>query len=193
MWVLGEDGVKVADPKSVGVSMKDYKKAVKIDALISNKTNLYLFLLTADCAPVILYDPLMKVLGLVHVGWKGSDLNIVGKAIKSLSNKFKSKPKDLIVGIGPAARKNSFIKDNPLQKNGPKWKGFLENVGEGKYKVDFIGLCKKQLKDSGVLERNIFDCYIDTVHDNRFFSHVREGKLPLRQQGRFACVVGIKK
>lgn len=192
MWVLGKDGVKVVKRQWVGASMRDYKFAVKIDALITNQKGLYLFLLTADCAPVILYDPVKSVVGLIHVGWKGADLNIVKKVIKSLSSKFKSNPKNLIAAIGPAARKHSFIKKDPSQKNDPKWKPFLEKVGPAKYKVDFVGLCKKQLVEAGIEEKNIFDSGIDTVGDKRFYSHYLDGKKHLSVQGRFACVVGLK-
>lgn len=191
MWVLGEDSVKEADSQLAGVSLRDYKKAVKIDALVTNKKELYLFLFIADCAPVILYDPVRETIGLVHVGWKGADLEIVKKVINKLKDLYKTKTKDLIVGIGPAARKDSFIKESPGQINDPKWKPFLEKVNEG-YKVDFIGLCKRQLLDTGVQRKNIYDCYIDTVHDNKFFSHYRDKNKDLKFQGRFACVVGLK-
>ena len=192
LWVIGKDGVSVARPKDAGVSISNYKKAVRKDALITNKSGLYLFMLIADCAPVIIYDPVNNALGLVHVGWKGANLEIVNKVIKRLSDLYGTQPEDLIVGIGPAARKESFIKENPSQKDDPKWSGFITPADKNFYKVDFVGLCKKQLVESGMKHTNIFDSGIDTVTDNRFFSHVLEGKLPLSSQGRFACVVGIR-
>lgn len=191
MWVEGMDGVDLANPDMAGKSLKDYKKAVKKDALITKMKGLNLFLLTADCSPVILYDPIKACLGLVHVGWKGADLDIVGKSIYKLKDIYGLDPGGLVVGIGPAARKDSFIKDHPSQKDDPKWQPFLEKITNNRYKIDFVGLLKKQLLDSGVKIKNIFDCGIDTVKDERFFSHVREGKLSLEKQGRFATVVGL--
>jgi hypothetical protein len=146
----------------------------------------------ADCTPIIFFDPVKESLGFVHTGWKAADMNIVSKANKRLSNLFGTKPKNLIVGIGPSARKDSFIKENPSQKDDPKWKGFIENVDGERFKVDFVGLGRKQLIEAGVLEKNIFDCEIDTFSEERFFSHARDGKLPINKQGRFACVVGLK-
>lgn len=192
MWVMGEDGVAEVNTKDTGVSMKDYKKAVKIDALITHKKNLFVFLLTADCAPVILYDPVKEVVGVAHVGWKGADLGIVRKVIKRLSDLYELKPKDLIVGIGPSARKESFIKENPSQRNKVEWKGAIKKMSGNKYQIDFVGLCKKQLVESGVKEKNILDCGIDTVKDGRFFSHYRDNDEDIEKQGRFACVVGLK-
>ena len=192
MWVQGKDGVKIANIKDMGISMLDINKAVKADSLITNKKNLYLFLLTADCAPVIMFDPKKKVTAVVHAGWKGVDLEIVKKTIKKLEVEYLVDPVDIIVGIGPAVRKDNFIKFSPLQKDDPGWQPFLEKVGNDTYKVDVVGLCKKQLIDSGVLNKNIYDCGINTTRDNRFFSHVREGNKPIREQGRFACVLALK-
>ena len=217
MWVMGENGVAEVNRKDFGISMKDYKKAVKIDALITNKKNLYIFLLTADCAPVIIYDPVKRAVGLVHAGWKGVDEEIVNKVIKRLREKYKSKAKDLVIGIGPSARRDSYIKENPSQRNKVEWKGFIKKVmtrkgrhpgfssgsremlkknqhdeGEGFYKVDFVGLCKKQLVESGIKRKNILDCGIDTIKDSRFFSHYREKGMDIGKQGRFACIVGLK-
>jgi YfiH family protein len=217
MWVMGEDGIAEVNTKDAGVSMKDYKKAVKIDALVTNIKNLFIFLLTADCAPVILYDPVKEAVGVAHIGWKGADLGIVRKVIKRLSDLYKSKSEDLIIGIGPSARGESYIKKNPSQRNKIEWKGFIKKVTTRKgrhpgfssgsremlkkfqhdkeeefYKVDFVGLCKKQLVESGVKEKNIFDCGVDTAKDSLFFSHYREKDKYINKQGRFACIVGLK-
>jgi len=181
-----------ADENLKGISLRDWTKAPNADGLVTNKKGTFLFLLTADCLPIIFYDPIREAVGLIHAGWKGTDLNIASRAVEKFVNLYKTNPKDLIVGFGPAARKDSYKKENPSQKDDPKWKGFINPFKCNFYKVDFVGLCKKQLIDSGVLERNIFDSKIDTIKDNRFFSHIREGKLPFSQQGRFASLVGIK-
>ncbi len=166
--------------------------AIKGDSLMSNEEGLLLFLLIADCLPVIIHDPVKEIVALVHVGWRGADLEMVKKVIKSLNNKFKSKSKDLIVGFGPAARKESYVKENPEILKKLKWQKYLEKKGNNLFGVDFVGLCKKQLIDSGVLERNIFDCGIDTIVNKHFFSHYRDREKESEDEGRFACIVGLK-
>ena len=198
MWVTHNDEIIEVPRKSVGVSMRDYKRAVKVDGLITDKKGIYLFLLIADCLPVILYDQKIQVITLVHAGWKGVDLEIARKAVEKLQNIYGSKPKDVVVGIGPRAHKESFIKENPAQKDDPRWKDFIDRVWPcqyGKrdvYKVDLLGFTKKQLIDAGIPAKNIYVSGVDTVKDKRFFSHVREGNLPIEKQGRFACIVGLK-
>src|SRR4030042_6823725 len=191
MWVVhGHEIIKVPK-KSVGVSMNDYKQAVKVDGLMTNKKGIYLFLLVADCLPIILYDPKKEVLSLVHAGWKGVDLEIAGKVVIKMQEEYANNPKEIIAGIGPCAHKESFIKEYPNQKDDIRWEPFLKKINRRKYEVDLLGFIKKHLLDAGVLSTNIHKSSIDTVKDKRFFSHVRECSLPIEKQGRFACVVGL--
>ncbi len=191
MWVTHGDEIIEADPKTSGVSMLDDHKAVRVDGLMTDKKGLYLFLLIADCLPIIIYDPVREAVGLIHAGWKGLDKNIAGKAVEKFKSKYKSKSKNLIVGIGPSVREGSFVKNNPSQKNDPGWKPFLNDLGDEQYGVNLIGFARRQLMDTGILGNNIFESGTDTASDERFFSYVRERNLPVSQQGRFACVVGL--
>ena len=49
------------------------KKKLSGDGLITNKKNLALGILTADCAPVLIVDPQKKIIAAVHAGWRGAD------------------------------------------------------------------------------------------------------------------------
>ena len=191
LWIQHKNDVVVVGSNSAGCGMINKDTAVKADGLITNTKGLLIFMVVADCMPVILYDKQKDVVGLVHIGWRNADSNTVGVAVNKLKSKFGSANSNIIVGIGPAVRKDSFIKQNPSQKDDPKWKPFLEKISDDLYKIDVVGLCKKELVDVGVLAKNIFDCGIDTAQDVRFFSHVRDKDLPKRNQGRFACVVGM--
>jgi YfiH family protein len=199
----------------------DFQRVAKLDGLITNKRDQFLFMVVADCLPIIIFDPKKEAVASVHAGWKGVNLEIPKVAVKSLQEEYGCDPKDLVVGFGPAARKDSFVKENPGQRNDPRWKGFVEKVTtshsgvlqrrtiesctdarrsyrslhslqDDLYKIDFVGLARKQLIDVGVRNTNIFDCGIDTIKDKRFFSHYRDKKLGKPDQGRFACVVGTR-
>ncbi len=191
IWVQHKDEVIVADKKTAGISIRDYKFAVKVDGLVTDKKELYLFLLVADCLPIIIYDPKKNIVGNIHAGWKGVDLEIAKKAIKRMRTEFGTNPVDVVVGIGPCARRESFIKENPGQKDDPKWQPYMNKVGPYLYEVDLAGFTKKQLIDCGVAEENIFDCNVDTIKDDRFFSHFRDKEKSIHKQGRFASIVGI--
>jgi hypothetical protein len=192
MWVVHGDDVVTANPRTAGVSMKDKFRAVKCDALITDKKDLFIFLLIADCLPVIMYDPTKAVIGLAHVGWRGADLKLVKKVIRKLKERYFVNPTDLVIGFGPAAGKKSYIKEKSELFGKTQWKHFLKRMKGDSYAIDFIGLCKRQLQESGVKEENIHDAGIDTVTDLRFFSHYQDAKKKRKDRGRFACIVGLK-
>ena len=65
------------------------------DSLVTNKRNLALGILTADCAPVLIFDPKKQNIAALHAGWKGAYKNIIKNTIKKLRAKG-SKTRDLI-------------------------------------------------------------------------------------------------
>lgn len=73
----------------------------KADGLVTGKSDITLFMRFADCVPILLYDPVQKVAGIFHAGWKGTLSKIVVKAIRKFTLSFLSQPGDIIAGIGP--------------------------------------------------------------------------------------------
>ena len=58
-------------------NFKSYKKILKGDALITNKRKIILGVLTADCAPILVYDKKLNIISAIHAGWKGSYKGII--------------------------------------------------------------------------------------------------------------------
>jgi polyphenol oxidase len=81
----------------------------KADAILTNKSDLTLFMRFADCVPILLFDPVKKAIGCVHAGWKGTVNNIVGDAIKTLQENYDVNPEDVIAGIGPSIGPDHYI------------------------------------------------------------------------------------
>jgi polyphenol oxidase len=79
-----------------------------VDALITDVPGVCLCILTADCASIMVFDPVIKAIGIVHAGWRGTLNKIVTKTIASMSHHFGSDPTDLLVGIGPCISLNAF-------------------------------------------------------------------------------------
>ena len=74
---------------------------VEADALITRLVDRPIGVLTADCVPVILYDPMAHVTGVVHAGRKGTQQRILSQTLTTLSRVFGSQPANIIVGFGP--------------------------------------------------------------------------------------------
>jgi copper oxidase (laccase) domain-containing protein len=74
------------------------------DGLITNQPNVYLGIYVADCCAVYLVDRKQRAAGLIHSGKKGTELQIVSKAIAQMREKFSIEPRDLIAQLSPCIR-----------------------------------------------------------------------------------------
>jgi len=72
------------------------------DALITNERGICISVLSADCVPILLYDPVRKAVGAVHSGWRGTVGRLLERTILAMSDNFGTSPSDLIVAIGPS-------------------------------------------------------------------------------------------
>lgn len=72
------------------------------DILLTDEPDLPLAMRFADCVPILIVDPVRRVLGMVHAGWRGTVLNAAGAAVAAMANVFGSSPADLIAGVGPS-------------------------------------------------------------------------------------------
>ena len=67
---------------------KTPKKKPKGDALITSKNKLALGILTADCAPIFIFDPKIKIIAAIHAGWKGAYKKIIYRTVNILKKIF---------------------------------------------------------------------------------------------------------
>ena len=74
----------------------------KADAFITRQRDISLAISSADCVPVLLYDPVQHTTGLVHAGWRGTARGIVFATIDAMREQFGSQPGDIYAGIGPS-------------------------------------------------------------------------------------------
>jgi YfiH family protein len=56
----------------------------------------------ADCVPILLLDPVRRVIGLVHAGWRGTALRIASKTVAAMRHHFGCRPEHVIAAIGPS-------------------------------------------------------------------------------------------
>ena len=72
------------------------------DALVTTDPDTVLAILTADCVPIVLHDPMAGVLACVHAGWRGTVARVCAAAVAAMTS-LGSRPSDVIAGLGPAA------------------------------------------------------------------------------------------
>lgn len=72
-----------------------------VDALITGTPGLLLGVLVADCAPILLADPVSRAVGVAHAGWRGTAGDVAGHAVRAMAAAFGSRPEDIHALIGP--------------------------------------------------------------------------------------------
>jgi polyphenol oxidase len=70
------------------------------DALITNKKNIFLQILVADCTPMLLFDPIHEVIAAIHAGWRGTTNAIVQKTLDKMNLHFQTNPSDCFAYVG---------------------------------------------------------------------------------------------
>jgi len=93
---------KQTHSKNIGIVTSPKDTFPDTDALITNITGICLFVRTADCVPILLYDPVQKAVAAIHSGWKGTLREISKHTIKLMQKEFETNPANLIAGIGPS-------------------------------------------------------------------------------------------
>lgn len=176
-------GKKVAIIDSSGFTREDLEG---YDAFITNLKGVAIGVRTADCVPVLLYDPATKTIAAVHAGWKGTVLNIVQEAIGVMKDCFGTNPKDLMAVIGPAIGPDSFqVGEEVVEKfraAGFPMDGIWQQMGPGDgtpmsggHHIDLFKANRILLEKAGLSPANIQIAGIDTYTDTAFYSARREG------------------
>jgi len=88
-----------ADRGSGACSLEDAVSGV--DALVTASPAVVLAILTADCLPVVMHDPVAGVLACVHAGWRGTVAGVTAAAVTAMRD-LGSRPSDVVAGLGPA-------------------------------------------------------------------------------------------
>ena len=86
---------------------KDDMPAIEADALATDQPGIALGVLAADCAPVLLADPLAGVIGAAHAGWRGAFDNILKSCVETMVE-IGAEPAHIRAVIGPAISVRSY-------------------------------------------------------------------------------------
>ena len=155
------------------------------DGLVTTNSNILLTLKVADCVPVFLYEPLKRIIGLVHSGWRGTVENIVLNAIK-LMQKHGAESKDIRCFLGPAIGKCCYEVDWEVSRNiNDEAK---EKMDYEKWKVDLHGQIRYQLTEFGVPTNSIGASNICTYESPECHSYRRDGE----NAGRMYAFLSLK-
>ncbi len=158
------------------------KKSYKCDALITDRSDIALCVMVADCIPILMFDEKIGVIAAIHAGRRGTFLDIAKKCAHNLVQQFGSKAKDIKAVFGPSIKNCCYeIGDEIVEI---VLKNFGQKYLKDKRYLDILSINKDSLLKYGLREENIFISNICTCCSERYFSYRRE-----KTTGRFVGVI----
>ncbi len=150
------------------------------DAMITGQTGICLCVQTADCVPVLLFDPEKKAIAAIHSGWRGTVKNIAGKAAEKMKNSFSSNPGNIVAIIGPSISLEKYEVGSEVVeavlKNIPRAEKTLHKNPSGKYHFNLWKANRQLLLAQGLKPENIHiqgECSFQ--NKDKYFSARRDG------------------
>jgi YfiH family protein len=159
------------------------------DYLLTNVPGIGIGVATADCMAIVLFDPVKKVVGAVHAGWKGLVAGVVEQAVDRMQGEYGLVLTDIVFIIGPSAQsccyevgKDFFDQARLLR---PATENFLKNAlseREGRLFFDSVRFLKDVFFEKGCGESAFDFSYAEcTICKPPYCSYRREKMSPLRQ------------
>lgn len=158
------------------------------DALISDITGQYLIIRTADCLPILLFDPQKMVVAAVHSGRAGTRTNIVGKCIQAMVEHYSCNPQDIVAHVGAGICEEHYQVSSELYQDfnsALEAQGFCPCTNKEGH-LNLRTTIFQQLIQSKLRFYNIENYHICTYEQPDFFSYRRD-----RTANRQINVIGI--
>ena len=162
------------------------------DAVVTQELGRWVGIRTADCVPVLVADPVHRVVAAIHAGWRGTVAEIVCRTVETMASEFGSDPARLIAAIGPCIGADAFEVGPEVVDAFRGAFGVDAPVGRtprGTPGIDLRRAVHLQLLRAGFREDQVDTTDCCTVRDrDEFFSHRRDNGLT----GRMAAVIGVR-
>ncbi len=177
------DGVLVVDEPQSG------KELPAADGMITNRSGVGLVTVHADCVPVVLVDPVRRVIGAVHAGWKGTLAGIVPKTIARMEEEYGSRAVDCWAAIGPAIGGCCYrVSPERINLFREKWP-LLDLTKASKESIlDLAAINRRFLEDLGVKPGHIDQAGLCTACQGADFYSFRRGQAT----GRMLSLIVMK-
>lgn len=146
----------------------------KADALVTDREDLALGVITADCGPVLFASPDGRIVGAAHAGWRGA---VGGVLEATLAAMVSLGAGDVTACLGPCIHQSSYevgaaMREEVLDTSPEAAHLFMPALRPGHFQFDLPGYCLHRLRRAGL--RRVSSMALDTCPDvARFYSHRR--------------------
>lgn len=192
---LGLDPARVVSPwqvhgAGVDVVSREHLGTIRpeTDALVTAAAGVPLMMRFGDCAPVLLCDPVRRVVGMAHAGWRGVVAGVVGASVRAMTERLGCNPGDIWAGVGPTIGPCCYEVGGDVAgriAGACPAEARIVRRADGRVYADLPAAVEAQLRAAGVewIEQSDLctSCRVD-----EFFSHRAENG----HTGRFGIVIG---
>lgn len=185
--------------EAYGAELNWFNPLGDADGLITNLPGIPLMTIHADCPPIILYDPVCHAVGALHSGWRGTVGKIAAVGVQLMTERYGSRPVDILAGIGPSIGPCCYQVGEPVLSQAAAAFGssiaskLLALQGDGSHHFDLWGAIHLTLRQAGLAAEHIEQSRVCTLcHNDRFFSY---RATPLEQRhdyGQFTSLVVLR-
>ncbi len=186
VWqVHSADAVCATAPRPADAS---YHQA---DIILTDRPEVTLFMRFADCVPMLVHDPVKRVVGVSHAGWMGTLRGVATETVDAMKKNYGSDPADIIVGIGPSIGPDHYeigadVILQVMQKFGDD-SGQLLKSYSGRIHFDLWKANRMLLEQAGVKQIEVSEiCTACNTQD--WFSHRAEKG----RTGRFGALISLQ-
>ncbi len=191
---IHSDQIRIIKSEECGRGALEYDTAfLGTDGFISNEKCVVLSSYYADCVPLFIYDPVNKVVGLAHAGWKGTLKRIGAHTIEKMGKSFGTNAKDCLVGIGPSIGPCCYEVDEhviePLKAEFSEWQELAIKKENERWKLNLWQTNQRVFLSAGVRPENIeISGLCTSCHTELFFSYRKENG----KTGRMDSIISLK-
>ena len=203
----GDDPAAVAEncrrmAKALGVEVEDFtytqqthttnvavvkaedkgKRFAETDGMITSVPGICLVTFYADCVPLYFVDPVKKVIGLSHSGWRGTVGKIGKVTVEKMTAEYDCDPKDILAAIGPSICQNCYeVSEDVIERfkenfDEHLWQDLFYQKENGKYQLDLWEANHQIFLEAGIKEEHIAVTNVCThCNPEVLFSHRTTG------------------
>ena len=164
------------------------------DGLVTDQPGVCLTIFSGDCIPILLYDPIRRVIAAVHAGWRGTAAGAAAQGVLAMTERYGCRPEDILAAIGPGIAPCCFqthadVPDGLRAGLGREAEDFISPIsGTDKFHVDLKGANARWLERTGLDPAHIALCPDCTAcRLDRFWSHRIQGT----RRGSMAAMIQL--
>lgn len=159
------------------------------DALIANRTDVFVGLTFADCMPVLFFDPVHRAVGVAHAGWRGLESGVLENTVREMVRVFGTDPATLQAAIGPHIGVCCYEVGPDVADRFRNVPRAIRTTEDGHTFLNLLRVARRRLDDAGLNPEHVnisapcTSCFVDS-----YFSHRAEQG----RTGRHAAVIGLE-